>query len=384
MSLEIFEEQIKSIEELRHLFLNDLKREYYCSPNTSSIKFTHLHKCVMETSKYPFLNQYIDIYLSFNPQVINEENKKGWTALMLSARNSRRNSSEKTVKLLLEHGVNVNIQNNYGLTALMMAARYSKTDSSEETVKMILEHGANVNIQAEGSWTALMTAARYSKTDSSEETVKLLLEHGANVNIQAEGGWTALMLAVRHSSTYSSEETVKMILKHGANVDIQNENGWTALMMTAIYSRSDSSEETVKLLLEYGADIHITDRDNWNSLYLSLFSESSICTGMIIASYIMKNTVMNISEKERKYIVTVLQSIESDEKNKVIEAFQNHLEIEYAEEEVIRNRYNFIKVKDNVNVSPLNYPRITKSKLYDFKFIRNFQMKTMRDLFLNF
>ena len=346
MSLEIFEEQIRSIRELQHLFVVDPEREYDCSPNIRSTKFTHLHKCVMKTGKYPFLNQYIDIYLSLNSQVINEQNEYGWTALMLSARNSRKDSSEETVKLLLEYGANVDIKDIEGWTALMMAARYSKTDSSEETVKMILEHGANVDIQNENGWTALMMTAIYSRTDSSEETVK-------------------------------------MILKHGANVDIQNENGWTALMMTAIYSRTDSSEETVKLLLEYGADIHLTDRINWNSLYLSLFSGSSICTGMIIASYIMKNTVVNISEKERKYIIKVLQSIKLNTKNKVIEAFQNHLEIEYAEEKIIRNRCNFIKLKDNVNVIPLNYPRITKSKLYDFKFIRNFQIKAMRDLFFN-
>ena len=347
MSLEIFEEQIRSIEELQHLFLNDPKREYICSPNTISIKFTHLHKCVMKTGKYPFLNQYIDIYLSLNPQVIDEQNEEGWTALMLSARNSR-------------------------------------TDSSEETVKLLLEYGANVDIQEKDGWTALIMAARYSRTDSSEKTVKIILEYGANVDIQDEYGRTALIMAACFSRKGSSEKTVKLLLKHGANVDIQEKDGCTALMMAVRFSRTNSTEETVKMLLKHGANIHLTNGDNHNILYLSLISGSLICIGMIIASYIMKNTVVNISENKRKYIINLLQSMKTDRKNKVIEAFQNHLEIEYAGEEIIRNRYNFIKVKDNVNVIPLNYPRITKSKLYDFKFIRNFQIKTIRDLFLNF
>ena len=421
MSLEIFEEQIRSIEELQHLFFDDPEREYYCSPNIRSSKFPHIHKCVMKTSKYPFLNQYIDIYLSLNPQVIDEQNEKGWTALMLSARNSRTDSSEKTVKLLLEHGAKVNIQKNDGWTALMLSAGnsrthsseetvklllehgakvniqdkngttalmisaiYSRTDSSEETVKLLLEHGTDVDIQNKKGLTALMLAARNSKTDSSEKTVKLLLDHGANIDIQEEGGQTALMMTVRHPRTYSTKETVKLLLEHGANVEIQEQDGLTALMYAAWNSRTDSSEEIVKLLLEYRSNIHHTTVNDWNVLRISLISKSSICIGIIIASHIMKNTVVNISEEERKYIINLFQSMKEDEKNKVIEAFQNNLEIEYAEEEIIRNRSNFIKLKDNVNVTLINCPRITKSKLYDFKFIRNFQMKTIRDLFFNF
>ena len=221
MSLEIFEEQINSIEELQHLFFDDPKTSYECSQYTRSTKFTHLHKCVMKTSKYPFLNQYIDIYLSLNPQVIDEQNKEGWTALMLSARNSKTDSSEETVKIILEHGAKVNIQEKNGSTALMMAVISSRTNSSEETVKLLLEHGAKVNIQEKNGCTALMRAVISSRTDSSEETVKLLLEHGAKVNIQEKNGCTALMMAARYSRTLSSEETVKMILEHGANVNIQ-------------------------------------------------------------------------------------------------------------------------------------------------------------------
>ncbi len=66
----------------------------------------------------------------------------------------------------------------------MLAARNSRIDSSNETVKILLEHGANVNLQNKDGYTALMSAAQYSKTSSSNETVKILLEYGANKNMK--------------------------------------------------------------------------------------------------------------------------------------------------------------------------------------------------------
>ena len=88
------------------------------------------------------------------------------------------------VKLLLEHGADINIKENYGWTALHMACRYCNEDSSIECVKLLLEHGADVNAKENDGWTALHLACRYCNEDSSIECVKLLLEHGADINIK--------------------------------------------------------------------------------------------------------------------------------------------------------------------------------------------------------
>jgi hypothetical protein len=70
----------------------------------------------------------------------------------------------------------------------MLASGYSKEDSSEETVRILLENGANPNLQAKYGWTALIMASRYSKINSSEETVRILLENGADPKIKDKNG----------------------------------------------------------------------------------------------------------------------------------------------------------------------------------------------------
>ncbi len=183
-------------------------RKFKCSPYTQSSGFTILMHIVMHTRQHPELLDLIPKYID----KINEKNTNGWSELMLASLNSRTDSTEDTVKMLLDHGADMDLQENDGWAALMLASRYSRTDSTEDTVKMLLDHGADVNLQEKSGWTALMVASRNSRTESTEETVKMLLDHGADMNLQQNDGWTALMFASRNSRTDSTEETVKMLL----------------------------------------------------------------------------------------------------------------------------------------------------------------------------
>src|SRR5580692_9470409 len=149
----------------------DPNKEYWCAPFIKSKRITKLMKLVLMGDKY--LDE-IKKELLINPSTINIKNDKGWTALIISARNTNTKSSNTIIKLLLEHKANINDKDNYGCTSLMWASMYSNTDSSNETVKLLLEHKANVNDKDNDGWTSLMAASRNSNTDSSNETVKLL------------------------------------------------------------------------------------------------------------------------------------------------------------------------------------------------------------------
>jgi ankyrin repeat protein len=163
--------------------------------------------------------------------------------------------------------------NSRGFTALMLAARNSNTDSTEATVAQLLAHessGQASRIQDNRSdkWTALMLAVRYSGTDSTDATVMQLLSHessGQVARMQNTAAFTALMMAVRNSNTDSTKATVAQLLAHESSRQvalIQNKHGTTALMLSALYSRTDSTEETVAQLLAHESGKHVVRMRN--------------------------------------------------------------------------------------------------------------------------
>jgi ankyrin repeat protein len=83
-------------------------------------------------------------------------------------------------------------------------------------VKMVLDHGADVNIVDPLGRTPLMYAA--ASDNLPLEVVKMLVEHGADVNAKdahklgADSGWTALDIARQHGDT----PIVAFLLKSGA------------------------------------------------------------------------------------------------------------------------------------------------------------------------
>jgi len=120
--------------------------EYKCSDNTISKGFTLLMKWVMLTKEHPELHDKIKEYIRDRPKEINKQNNDGWTALMMACGYSNGDSTENTVKMLIEAKANIDLHNNNGWTALMMACRNSKTESTENTVKMLIEADDNLTM----------------------------------------------------------------------------------------------------------------------------------------------------------------------------------------------------------------------------------------------
>ena len=99
----------------------------------------------------------------------------------------------KSLQVLIDQGINVNIQNNYRNTPLHYACSFNRVES----VQSLLNNGANVNIQDIIGWTPLHYACR----NNNFETVKLLLDNGANVNIPDDEGWIPLQIAQNNNNT---------------------------------------------------------------------------------------------------------------------------------------------------------------------------------------
>lgn len=156
------------------------------------------------------------------------------------------------VRLLLDSGAE--IDNEYGYLGCPLVSAVAATSNNVAMVKLLLEHGADVNVMDDSRGTALEVATRKWSLGG----MKLLLLHGADPNIVSNTSGrrgTALMLAVAKWDV----EKMKLLLLHGADPNIVKDtsDGYdTALMIAA--ARGDV--KMTKLLLLHGADVDLLTR----------------------------------------------------------------------------------------------------------------------------
>jgi ankyrin repeat protein len=146
------------------------------------------------------------------------------------------------LKALLDQGINANTADRRQITPLMYAAEIG----SLEAMKVLVDHGADVNAQNAFGSTALM----WSVTDSRK--VRLLLDHGADVNQTAKSGRTALIIA---AFTDPSAQVVRMLLAEGAKVDVMDRRKVTPLNAATFGNDTDS----IHMLIEADADMETAD-----------------------------------------------------------------------------------------------------------------------------
>jgi len=110
------------------------------------------------------------------------------------------------VKLLLDRGADPNRTGVGGTTALMWAV------PNLEKVRLLVEHGANVNARSETDRTAFLVAASYPRT---LDVLRLLLDRGADLRAQDRSGATALALAVRSADI----DVVRFLVEKGLDLN---------------------------------------------------------------------------------------------------------------------------------------------------------------------
>ena len=110
------------------------------------------------------------ILIEYIPTDINARDEDEWTPLLwASGRHNFKDGS--ALRLLLEHGADINVQNRVGRTPLHRAS----FNGALEVVRLLLEHGADVEAKNIVGETALQEAA----DRGHDNVVKLLREHGA-------------------------------------------------------------------------------------------------------------------------------------------------------------------------------------------------------------
>lgn len=217
---------ITNLEELEYLFINDPEKLYQYSPIAKSKGFTHLHKCVLLTNKYPAMNNYLEEYLKICDN-INQVTDLGMSALHLSCQNSKNWSSERTIELLIEHGININLQCNMGWSALHDAVTFCQYTSTEKTIETLINAGINVNLQSNQMMTALFYAVSYLDIHNSTKIIIMIINAKANVNLQRRDGDSVLHSLIKHKYKYDIENVAELLINAGADMNLRNNNNKT-------------------------------------------------------------------------------------------------------------------------------------------------------------
>ena len=156
-----------------------------------------------------------------------------------------------SVRLLLEHGAEVEVGDRYGTTPLVWAVRGGHLD----IVTQLLRAGAKLDTLGMYAWSAVLLAA----TGGHEDVMKTLLEHSPNVNIVNQDGATALAMACKEGNL----RIVQQLIAAGASVNLQDKFGDTALVVASKAGHA----AIVDLLLRRHAELDTRGKENKTALY---------------------------------------------------------------------------------------------------------------------
>lgn len=131
-----------------------------------------------------------------------------------------------------------------------------------EAVKMLIDHGANVDILDHLQRTPLQVAVEFEPWTNSP-AAKLLLHHGAALEIRNDTGQTVVLLASQHGRN----DLVRLLDEAGADLKATDFDSWTCL-----HSAADSGHlELFVCLVERGLQLHAKNSQGWSPIqYASL------------------------------------------------------------------------------------------------------------------
>jgi ankyrin repeat protein len=125
------------------------------------------------------------------------------------------------------------------------AVREASTGGNTECIRLLLQHGSDVNDLCSHGYTPVIRAAQYGHFSA----IKVLTQHDADLNARTKKGYTALMAA----SMYGYYECMQTLLQFGADITLAStEEGYTAIH----YAAKNGHAKCVALLVRYGGDIN--------------------------------------------------------------------------------------------------------------------------------
>lgn len=184
-----------------------------------------------------------------------------YTPLLMAANYS---SPDATYRLI-ELGAYKNKLTRYKLTALMLAIKNVHVTVENEgyvkTIRVLLQAGVDITARDEDGISAL----NYAVTVGHYQSVEMLLETGAReeIKFQDQNGNTLLAKAVLNTSIKDRVKKIESLLRAGSDVHLTDSKGRTLLMRLC---SSEGGEQVAALLISNGISLNALDKDGLSAL----------------------------------------------------------------------------------------------------------------------
>ncbi|CAF1065091.1 unnamed protein product [Didymodactylos carnosus] len=161
----------------------------------------------------------------------------------------------ESVRLIIEHGSDVNVLDEAGYSPLHLAAKYGFID----IIHMLVENACIVNFHKQDDLTVnlvkhysdvLIEPLSLALENSHIDCARYLLCSGADPNQQYFLGYEINLLS------YENLASLELILKHGANPDALSRSGITPLIKAC----KEGNCSAVELLLKYSCNVNYVTR----------------------------------------------------------------------------------------------------------------------------
>ena len=195
----------------------------------------------------------------------------------------------ETLKLLVQHGGDVNAIDQDGATPLHCAAKAGCV----KNLKFLLKNGANVKAFTDSSWS---TALHIAATLKSPKILKLLLDYGADVHAADGNDRTPLDVAVKCGRDQNTTVLLQCSNKAGTRKDLSQ----AASLHSAAEMRCS---KTLKLLIEEGLDINSVNSDGNTALHCAASNGREENVHILLSQGSLVNAVTTCSHSTPLHLI---------------------------------------------------------------------------------
>lgn len=193
------------------------------------------------------------------------------TALHYAVGAIPRDAHMEAIKLLLQHGADVNARDSRHKRTPLQNIRGGESRFCE-IAEMLCAHGAEVDTRDDSGQTTLQCVIvrclkNGFKKDGSQvvclvDAIKWISGQGVDVNAQNNSGESALFELI-NPKLLNLAQPVQTILDLGADVNMENSEGQSPLLRAAQFGLNN----ILRVLLEQGANVNHVDHDGLSALH---------------------------------------------------------------------------------------------------------------------